>query len=477
MPILLLTPEDKGGAGWSWNYAKYNCELGDPDVSEKADPTMARKDRTATFEWTKTNIPPFKSDPMMPSHDKFIQYVKFAPADWKTWSDVSRWYYENHFKPKLIITDEITAKAKELTDSVSTDREKIAKLYCFVQKMRYIAIDLGDGGYTPSEPQKVLEKKYGDCKDKSILLISLLQSVGIKAKPVLVLTSDEGIIRPNFPSWNFNHMIVKATTKQGASYWLDPTVEYAPVNEIPSDDEGVNALVMNDDNTSQMEKLPTSNYMQNQENIYMKVNVSSGNEADFDITMRFRGQSDLYMRSFFEDKSHDDMIKFCKSMVASNYLNAEVMDYSYSSLDSVDSDLVFNFKLKVPNAIEKEGDLIFLNIDPFNLRGDWSWLAREKRTYPLEFSCPRMVSKTIEMTFPESRYEIHTIPQDSYLTSEGLDYFKGYENSGSGHLKVKETFSITSADIDSHSFANVKSFVETMRTKATEKIILTTKHN
>lgn len=477
VPVLLLAPEAQGGAGWSWNYSWYNCDLGQPVVLRQPTASTARQDQMVTFEWSKTNVPPFKPDPAMPSYDKYLQYVKFAPSEWKTWSDVSKWYYEHHFKPKLLITDGITAAAQELTDSCTSDRERIEKVYHFVQKMRYVAISLGDGGYTPSEPQTVLDRKYGDCKDKSILLISLLKSLGITAKPVLLLTSDEGIIRPKFPSWEFNHMIVKATTANGENYWIDPTVKYAPLGEVPYTDEGVNALVLNDDNTSQMETLPTGNYMQNVEDINMKVNIPSASEADFDITMRFRGQSNLYTRSFLEDKSHDEMIKFCKSLVADDYLNAEVVDYSYSDLDSVDSDLVFNFKLKVPNAIETQGDLLFLNIDPFKLRGDWSWLARDKRTYDIEFNYPRTVSKTIELCIPENQYEIRNIPQHSYLTGDGLNYFKDYENSGNGHLKVTETFSIRSKDIDSHSFAKVKNFIETMRTKASEKIILTAKRD
>ncbi len=476
-PVLLLEPESKGGAGWAWRYTWYNCDLGEPVVQQPLTASTARLDQIVTFEWSKTNVPPFKPDPMMPSYDNYLQYVKFARSEWKTWTDLSKWYYENHFKPKLVITDEITTKAKGLTDRCTSDKEKIEKIYRFVQKLRYVEISLGDGGYTPSEPQKVLDRQYGDCKDKSILLISLLQSLGIRAKPVLVLTSDEGIIHPQFTSWNFNHMIVKATTREGASYWIDPTVEYAPLGEIPYTDEGVNALVLNEDNTSQMETLPASSYMQNVEDINMVVNIPSGSEADFDITMKFKGQSNLYTRSFFEDKSHDDMIKFCKSLVADDYLNAEVVDYSYSNLDSVDSDLVFNFKLKVPNAIESQGDLLFLNIDPFKLRGDWSWLARDKRTYDIEFNYPRTVIKTIALSIPENQYEIRNIPQHSYLTGDGLDYFKDYENNGNGHLKVTETFSIRSKDIEAHSFAKVKNFIETMRTKAGEKIILTAKHN
>ncbi len=334
---------------------------------------------------------------------------------------------------------------------------------------------LGESGYTPARPQEVLERKYGDCKDKSILLISLLHSLNIEAKPMLLITSDEGVVRPDFPSWEFNHMIVKVTGTDAKNYWLDPTVNHCALGQLPDHDEGAYALVLNDDNTSQIETIPASKYADNVEDINMKVTIPALNETDFDITMRFKGQSNSSTRSFFNEKTHDEMIKFCRSLVADDYLNAEIVDYSFSNLDSVDSDLVFNFKLKVPNAMEHQGDLIFLNIDPFKLSGDWSWLAREKRKYDVEFSHPGTVKKTIELTIPENRYAIRNMPDFSYLTTDGLYYKRNYESDGIGHITMNETFSIRSKRLEADNFKKIKAFAESMRTKAKERIVLTAK--
>lgn len=475
VPKLLLTPEGQGGAGWSWVYRMFNCEVVKPAVSSPLTASSAIKDQMVSFQWVRTNIPAFVPDPVMPSYDRFIQYVKFAPSDWKTWNDVSKWYYADMFRPQLVITDAVRNKAKSLTDSCTSERQMLERLTAYVQKMRYVEISLGDGGYIPAQPEKVLDRQYGDCKDKSMLLISLLKSEGISAKPVLVLTSDEGVIEPKFPSWNFNHMIVKAATKDGKNYWIDPTADRCPIGVIPSADEGVNALVLNDDSTSRIETIPSSKYTDNVDDISMTVNIGSGLESNFDIEMKSTGQTAMGDREFLEDKTHDDVIKFCKSLVADDYLNANVVDYSYSSLDSVDSAFTFNFKLIVPNAIEKQGDLIFLNIDPFKLTGDWSWLARDKRTYDIEFLYPKTITKTIELNIPLNKYDIRNIPPYSYLTTDGLYYMKNYENDGNGHLKVTETFSIRSKDISAASFNKVKNFIEAMRTKAVEKIVLTAK--
>ncbi len=185
-PIMLIMSKARGGFDWTWRYKSFNSALDDPVSHQNLTASQANVDKTITFEWTKRNIPAFEPDPMMPSYDNYIQYVKFAPSDWKTWNDVSKWYYEYYFKPQLTITDEISNKAKDLTKDCTTETEKLKEVYAFIQTLRYVAIEIGHGGYTPSKPSDVLDRKYGDCKDKSILLVSLLQSLGIDAKPVLV---------------------------------------------------------------------------------------------------------------------------------------------------------------------------------------------------------------------------------------------------------------------------------------------------
>ena len=468
VPVILLTPTDRGGAGWNWHFKMFNCDLQKPtaklDFGSKV-----------SYTWTRSNVPAFKPDPVMSCYENYLQYVKFAPSDWKTWDDVSEWYYSRFFRPQLVITPAITAKAAELTKGCRTDKEKLEKIFAFAQTIRYVAIELGEGGYKPAKPEKVLQDKYGDCKDKSILLISLLQAVGIKAEPVLLVTADEGITSQDFPSWNFNHMIVKATTSDNTAYWMDPTVDHCPLGVIPYDDEGVNALVLRPDSTSRIETIPTSRCTDNVEDIHMKVAITPSNDADFDISMKFSGQSNYATRSFFSEKTHDDIVKFCKSLVADDYLDAEVVDYSFRNLDNADSDLVFRFRLNVPNVVKSQGNMVFLNIDPFRISGSWSWLARDKRTYDMQFDFPRTVNKTIELSIPKDKYEFSDLPSYSFATIEGLNYWKNYLDEGNGKLQVTEMFEVRSKTIPATNFKAVKAFVEAMRTSASQEIILTAK--
>lgn len=146
-----MAPEKDGGAGWSWRYHILNCDLDQPVVNTDL-MSGNREDRTVTYTWTKKDIPAFEPEPMMPCHDLFMQYIKFAPSEWKTWNDISKWYYAKRFKPQSTITDEISNKAKELTRDCADEKEKIEKVYAFVQTLRYVAIQAGRERIHSSSP-------------------------------------------------------------------------------------------------------------------------------------------------------------------------------------------------------------------------------------------------------------------------------------------------------------------------------------
>ncbi len=476
VPIILMAPQARGGLDWTWRYKWYNTFPCEPTVVRNLTPSQLTTDQTVTYTWSKSDVPAFKPDPMMGSYFDYVEHVKFSPSEWKSWNDISGWYYKYLFRPQLVVTDEITNKAEKLTLGCKTETEKIRKIYEFVQGLRYVAIELGIGGFQPAKPQDVLDRMYGDCKDKSILLISLLKSLDIKAKPVLVLTSDYGKVDPDFPTWTFNHMIVKATTEDGTGYWMDPTVDHCMLGELPYLDQGTTALILNGDNTSTLEKIPSENFRSNGRDIHVLADLRNPGQTTFDVDMRFKGQENLKMKYFFADKSRDDIMKYCKSMVADQSLDAEVIHYSIGGLDP-DSILDFRFSLSLPGLIETQGNLAFPNIDLFRLTGNWTWLAQNERKYDIRFDYPRQDFKTIEVVLPENRYKVRDMPQNVVLGQDGLYYDKQYEAEQNGHILIKEAFMIMQDKIKAKDVTEVKEFVRSMKTEGAQKIILTTKQN
>lgn len=472
LPTLLLDPPSRGGIGWKWRYMNYNMHLDKPIEYRHPNPERQKRTEMVTFTWHKKNVPAFEPEPRMPPHTDYLGYVKFAPWDWQTWNDISRWYYKELFEPQLVLSQRIKEYAQNLVANATTEEEKIRLAFDYARGLRYVAIELGIGGIRPNRPEKVMEREYGDCKDKSILLISLLKSMGIRAQPVLVLTKPSGSLSKEFASWNFNHMIVKASTRNGRVFWMDPTVQFAPLGQLPWQCEGINVLVINDDGTSQIESTPESSHNDNTSDLTITVTVSDKREATFNVTMKFMGQENLYMRSSMKDLTDKDIREFCRGLIVDEYVNASIHDYSFPGRDSVLTEFNLVFSFTVPNAVQQQADLYMLNTDPFKLTGGTGWLVKEKRKYPVRFNYPYRLKKRITILFPETIYAIRTIPENVRFSDNDFSYSATFSGKGTNSIVVDELFAVKSTLIPPQRYEELKRFYEKVAGKMGEKLIL-----
>lgn len=146
-------------------------------------------------------------------------------------------------------TPEITAKAQELVAGAPDFHTKLSRIAEYIQKnIRYFIVERGIGGWQAHYASDIYRKRYGDCKDKATLTISMLQAAGIHAV-YMSADSDRGWIDPEEPSIAADHMItaievpvdvqdprLKAIVKakDGKRYLIfDPTNEHTAIGNLP----------------------------------------------------------------------------------------------------------------------------------------------------------------------------------------------------------------------------------------------------
>jgi transglutaminase-like putative cysteine protease len=97
-------------------------------------------------------------------------------------------------------------------------------LHLVEDEFRYVSMSIdGSGSYSPRRPIDVLRSGYGDCKDKSQLLVALLRAMGIDAAVALTdIETGYGLPDEAPAPTLFGHAIVQVRFG-GRSYWLDPT--------------------------------------------------------------------------------------------------------------------------------------------------------------------------------------------------------------------------------------------------------------
>ena len=165
------------------------------------------------------------------------------------WSEMGKWY-SNLTSARRESSADITRQVAALTASSTNPIQKMKALAQFVQHdIRYVAIELGIGGWQPHPAADVFTHHYGDCKDKATLLSSMLKQIGVESFYVVINTR-RGSVTPQTPAsvGVFNHAILAiqlpANTsdpsliakvqhpRYGTLLFFDPTNELTPFGEI-----------------------------------------------------------------------------------------------------------------------------------------------------------------------------------------------------------------------------------------------------
>ncbi len=172
------------------------------------------------LHWTLKNTEIFEHEDDTPSW--YYNNPEIQLSSYGSWDEVAEWG-KRLFSDRSLHSDKLQSLISELKGLPK--EEQIVRALDFTQQnIRYFGIEVGVNSHLPHSPVEVAELGYGDCKDKTLLLTSILQALDIKAYPALVHTRLKSELRNYQPShgW-FNHVItlVELNDKQ---YWLDPTM-------------------------------------------------------------------------------------------------------------------------------------------------------------------------------------------------------------------------------------------------------------
>lgn len=152
--------------------------------------------------------------------------------DQSAFLDLSGWYdwgplvtaMSPYYQSDYPLTPEWEEKLAAIKAAGPDDAHRVIAALRLVQdEIRYVGIEVGRGGYYARLPAEVADAGFGDCKDKSLLLRTLLTRMGIRADAALTDLDYGRALDRRLPSAAaFDHMIVKAVV-DGQTYWMDPT--------------------------------------------------------------------------------------------------------------------------------------------------------------------------------------------------------------------------------------------------------------
>ena len=276
-------------------------------------------------------------------------YVAFSTG--QSWGDLARRYSD--IVDRTIRGADLgaflrSAGAHSIGSQSGSQMETInALLHKLGKEIRYTGIELAEGGLLPRAPGETLKRKFGDCKDKAVLLTALLRSLDIPAY-VALLNAGEGDhdVEQALPGMGaFNHAIVMVPGSPAV--WIDPTDPFSRAGELPVQDQGRLALVASPTATG-LVRTPEATSADNREVETREIYLSDLGPARVVETTEYWGAEENDLRSSYAAADEDELREALEDYVSETYLADTLSGLEYSEPD--DLSRPFRLRLETPDA-------------------------------------------------------------------------------------------------------------------------------
>jgi transglutaminase-like putative cysteine protease len=190
-------------------------------LSHAAAPDVTQADGFDERSWDARDVPALRREAGVPGGYNPYPWVEWS--DFASWGDVARWA-EPLYRLPARLSPELQGAVDAIAQQSARDDERVVAVLRLVQQqVRYLGVEIGAGTHAPAAPDVVYARRWGDCKEKALLMVTMLHALGIEASPALVNTDRRGDIARDLPDiGSFDHVVTRVMVA-GKPYWLDPT--------------------------------------------------------------------------------------------------------------------------------------------------------------------------------------------------------------------------------------------------------------
>ncbi|HYN20323.1 MAG TPA: DUF3857 domain-containing protein [Thermoanaerobaculia bacterium] len=295
-----------------------------------------------------------ESEPGLPPEVPRIAHVAFSTGG--SWSDLARRYSE--IVDRTIRGAELSGFLRAAAPEGAPAESQLETINLLLSRLgrevRYTGVELGEGGVIPRPPGETLKRKFGDCKDKAVLLTALLRSLDIPAYVALLNAGeDEPDVEESLPGLgSFNHAIVMVPGNPAV--WIDPTDSFARAGELPVQDQGRLALVASP-TAAGLVRTPESASADNREVETREIYLSDLGGARVVETTEYWGSQEQELRSSYAEAAREDLRDALEEYASEAYLADELTDLDYS--DPADLSQPFRLRLEAEGAARGTTDV------------------------------------------------------------------------------------------------------------------------
>jgi Domain of Unknown Function with PDB structure (DUF3857)/Transglutaminase-like superfamily len=386
-------------------------------------------EKPGNVTWVLHDLPAIKHEPMSPARWSLSARLGLAylepgqsAKNMATWEALGTWF-DQLATGRRNPSPELSEKARQLTAGKADFDGKVRALTDFMQsEIRYVAIEIGIGGYQPHPATDVFRVRYGDCKDKATLLSSMLHEVGIESD-YIVINTHRGIAHPDIPTpAAFNHVILAIdlppgtksdpyrsifTAKSGKRYLIfDPTDPYTPLGELRGDLQDSYALLVAD---GKGELIHTPLFTPDANVLARTGHFTLSPEGVLvgDVVEDRTGDHALQTRAELIHSNAQERAQKIERGLSRSLQGFTLEKTDIRGLDHNQQTLVISLKLNQPGYGQVRGPLMLVRP---RVLGEKSFaLEKKPRHYPFQFDEASRETDTFEIDLPKD-YVVDDVP-------------------------------------------------------------------
>lgn len=430
------------------------------------------------YRWEISNVPRLYSESYMPPLHAVAQRLLISTlSDWKF---ISRWYWKVCKAHLAAVTPEMRKMVTHLTQDLVSREQKVKALFYWVaQNIRHMGIISENEvpGWEPHDASMTFSKRYGVCRDKAALLVTMLRLAGFEAYPVLF---DKGPRKDiEVPLVQFNHVITAIRNQNETYLLMDCSKNYRDL--LPSSLGNRSYLVA----CPNGESLRTSRVTLAEENMVSILTIGkldSEGSMEAEALVTFHGSYDEIWRHHCAKLKPERIQDYIEEILKASFQNAIISTFSIQPTNLLDMSSTLSIRIKY--AIQ---DLLIIgaNISMMSIPLIGSNFVNEipiilqtsfkERQYPLELQSTCCVKETLTLQIDRTLGTIVSLPEQTTIQNQTISWRQSFRQQGNS-LTGEHEFRINTTVIEPSQHQQLDAALQQIVNQQRKKIILKRKH-
>jgi len=425
----------------------------------------------STYVWEVKDIPAMRFEFGMPPQAEWGARLALSPVGFKTWADVAQWYY-GLASPRMKAGDGVKALMPSLTGGVEDKQEKLKRIYEWVRdRVRYVAVEIGVGGYQPHAAEEVLVNRYGDCKDMTTLLCALGKEAGLEVHQVLVSTWQNGKPDTSLPSpLHFNHAIAYCPSVGEKGTWMDATEKGSLFRQLPWYDQGLPVLVVGEKGEETLAVTPRNPAEDNREALDWRIDLQPSGAATVQGSSQYWGTAATELRDELDNASPDERRLWLETLLVKRCSGALLDSVQITGVNPASDPLVVSYRFHTATFATRRGAALVFRPGLAAASGLPDYFRSPVRLHPIRFNFGMKREVNLAMTLPHGWRADTLALADSTTSSFGTAQWQWRDEGDVLH--VNSSFLLRGDDIPPNEYKRFQEFLDRMREKDLREVVL-----